>query len=313
MPVFGPLWRKAMRRKLRAAAMSSLPKFLAHRWIRNSLDLAVPKKNSNLRFEIAANCDDLKAALTLVQKNFQREGYTRATKNGLRLTPYHLLPETLVAVAKQGEKVVATVSLVPRTEFGVPLDSCFPLDEFLKDKGRVVEISALAVDPDVRGQQGEVLYNLMKFMYHCNVDVVRANTEVIGVNPKMTPLYEAILLFEPIPGTQRVDYDFANGAPVVPMYFSLDTATTAYSKAYDRLPPRQNLMDFFLIPPPPQFTLPSAEQLDELLPQRRATELAKILDWDRDVLINMDQRQKDALLRLYEKWPACADLIRKVQ
>jgi hypothetical protein len=46
----------------------------------------------------------------------------------------------------------------------------------------------------------------MKFMYYFNVDTLQANTEVIGMNPNMQPLYEAMLLFKTIPASQTSSY-----------------------------------------------------------------------------------------------------------
>lgn len=307
----GRQWQKAWRRKIRKAALRMLPKKMAHQWIRNSLNLAIPRANSTLRFEIASNASDMKAALTLVQQNFEREGYAQKAPQALRLTRYHLIPESLVIVAKDGSEVVASISLFPRTAFGIPLDSCFSLDSFLGQRGKIVEVSALAVSPAVRGQQGEVLYNLMKYMYHCNMEILGINTEVIGVNPKMIPLYEAILLFEKIPGAKTIEYQFANGAPVVPMYFNLDSAQQSFEKIYKNKPAHQNVMDFFLIAPPRQFTLPSPGQLDQVLPQRRPEELRRILSWNPELIQGLNEEQQNILEKLYQPWPDCARLIRE--
>jgi hypothetical protein len=305
-------WKKTLRRKIRSTALRLLPKFFAHRLIRKSLNLAVPQANSKLSFEIVSNALDLKTALRLVQQNFEREGYALKTTSGLRLTPFHLLPDTIVIVAKENDQIVATISVIPRTSFGIPLDSSFEISSFLADKGKVLEISALAVNPSFRGQHGEVLYNLMKYMYHCNVDLLRANTEVIGVNPKMEPLYEAILLFERIPGTSRSAYNFANGAPVIPMHFSLDRANTLYKTAYNGTPPLLNLMSFFLLPLPPQFALPTSSELDRILPQRNPSVLKEVLAWDPEVLRGLNAEQRIILEDLYRPWPACAELIQSM-
>lgn len=301
--------RKHLRRRLREFALQILPKRIAHWWIRKSLDLTVPQRSTKFRFEIASNAKDLKEALTLVQRNFEIEGYASSASGKVRLTPYHLLPETVVIVAKIEDKIVATISVIPRTPFGVPLDSCVSLGSFTRDKGKVVEISSLAVDPSIRGEQGEVLYNLMKYMYHCNISVLRANTEVIGVNPKMIPLYEAILLFKNIPGTKTASYEFVNGAPVVPMYFDLNTALKAYEEAYRGYPTRQNVMAFFLADPPSYFSLPEPDRLDVVLPQRRPDQLFEILGWNPELLRRFTAEQLKMLVGLYHPWPACASLI----
>lgn len=275
-----------IRRKLRNLAFQALPKHFAHPLVRSSLNLHVPRKESRLSFEIVSNLSDLRAALTLVQKNFEREGYATPTRSGLRLTPYHLEPETLVIVAKDNDRIVATTSIIPRGPARVPLEACFKLDSLFAKYGKAVEISALAVDANYSGQFGQVLYNLMKFVYHCNIELIGAELEVIGVNPKMVPLYEAILLFQRIPKTAKANYEFVNGAPVIPMYFELVNAMAHFSKIYDGKPAAQNLKDFFLLPIPPQFKLPKREELALHLPQRRAACLREMQSWEPGVALS---------------------------
>jgi hypothetical protein len=304
--------KKAFRRKARELALAALPKKFAHRWIRNSLDLAIAESNyDNLKIELASSVADLKAALTLVQKNFEREGYAQKSPGSLRLTPFHLLPQTVVIVAKINSRVVATTTVIPRTKFGIPLDSCCQLDSFLTGKGKIVEVSALAVDSEFRGQHGSLLFNLMKYMYHCNVDTLQVNMEVIGVNPRMISLYEAILLFKNIPNAKMVGYDFANGAPVVPMYFNLDTAIDSYTKIYKEKPAHQNVMNFFLKKPPIEFSLPTAEELDQILPQRNPEKLRVIIGWNLGIIQNLNQEKRSQFEDLYRHWPECLQVIRE--
>jgi len=290
-------------------ALNFLPQKVAHWWIRRSLDLTIPLNATKIHYAIASSTSDLKSALALVQNNFEREGYAPENSRAIRLTPYHLLPDTVVIVAKIGSRIAATISIIPRTAFGVPLDKCVSLDSFARDKGKMVEVSALAVDPSIRGEQGEVLYNLMKYIYYCNSQLLNANTEVIGVNPKMLPLYEAILLFERIPGAETIAYEFVNGAPVVPMYFNLDTAIKSYEKIYRNQPDRQNVMKFFLNEPPPQFSFPTAAMLAKMLPQKDPEKLKEILQWDPQLLHTLNSVEIETLTSLYSSLPECARLI----
>jgi hypothetical protein len=140
-------------------------------------------------------------------------------------------------------------------------------------------------------------------MYHCNVDVLGAELEVIGVNPKMVPLYKAILLFHPIPDTQSKEYDFVNGATVIPMTFDLRTAITEFAKVYDKKPAHLNLLSFFKLPPPAHFSLPKRSELMEKLPQGKALALKEILSWQPDILKKLSDPQKRALQNLYAGKP----------
>lgn len=301
---------KAIRKLTRRLSKGLLPKFLFYKLIRSSLDLSVPLSTSNLSIEVASSLNDLKAALMLVQKNYEQQGYSESVPNSVRLTPYHLLPNTLVIVVKIQGHVVASATLVERTDFGIPLDNALELSDFIKNKGKVVEISALAVDQNVKGQQGEVLFNLMKYLYHCNIDIVKANTEVIGVNPNMKALYEAILLFNKIPMERKIRYDFVNNAPVIPMYFSLDSAFGSYSKIYKGTVTKKNVLEFFLLKPPIYFNLPNLDDLDRILPQRNEADLRQILSWNQTVYDKLPSYKKEIMIKLYSQYPGCQNVFR---
>ena len=302
---------KESRKLFRTAVFKALPSSVSHQLIRKTLNLSVPAKNSKLKFEIVSNLEDLKNALRLLQNSFEAEGYAKKTTSGLRLTPYHLLPETIVLVAKEHGQIIATLSVVVHTDFGLPLESSVNLKNFMKTKERTVEISALAVDTKAAGQRGEVLYNLMKYLYHCNVELLDTKTQVIGVNPKMVSLYKAILLFKNIPYTKVGSYKFANGAPVVPMYFNLQTAKTEYGKVYGKKSARLNLLDFFLLKPSAHFQIPAKDQLLRLLPQNRSEDLQEILKWEPTLIKTMSPEQKKSLAKLYATNPKCLAVLKQ--
>ncbi|MGE0631130.1 MAG: hypothetical protein AB7O96_01890 [Pseudobdellovibrionaceae bacterium] len=286
-----------------------MPNFIAHRLIRSALNLAVPQKDSTLRFEIATSLTDLKKALTLVQENFLREGYAEVTASGTRLTPYHLLPDTIVIVAKRNSKIVATATLIPYTQFGVPIESNINVDTFVRQSKKTCEISALAVDTKHAGAHGEVLFNLMKYMYHCNLDLLNVDLELIGVNPKMVPLYEAILLFSKIPGVQNSKYRFANGAEVVPMYFKFAEGHQQFAPIYQGKPPHLNLLEFFLAPIPPQYDLPKMDDLISRLPQRNPRSLLEILKWEPTLLNKLPKEKLQILVNLHSANPECQKIL----
>lgn len=300
---------KDLRQGTRDLAFKFLPRPISHEIIRNTLNLHLPSQDSSLRFQIATNLEDMKEALRLVQENFVRAGYAGQTSSGLRITPYHFLPKTIVILVKHRTKVIATLSIISRSDFGVPLESCYDLSTFLSSSINVIELSALAVDPNYRGHHGEILYNVMKFMYHCNVDFLNAELEVIGINPNMAPLYEAILLFRNIPGTTTRSYDFVNGAPVVPLYFDLRNAHVTFQLVYGGKPTHLNLMEFFLAPLPPQFDLPKTQDLRFLLPQHTPDGLREILSWEPKLLKSMTKRQWFALESVYRDYPLCQQVI----
>lgn len=304
--------KKQFRGYLRQFLLGALPKPMAHHMVRKAIDLSPVYSNTQLTYKLATTTDELKQAFQLTQKSYVREGYAQGSGEEIRITAYNLLPETSVIVALKEQTVVATISVIPRTRFGLPLEKVCSLQKILRPGKKIVEISALAVDRSVRGHQGEVLYNLMKFMYHFNVDVLDANHEVIGVNPKMVPLYEAILLFQRIPESSVQNYEFVNGAPVVPMHFSLDTADDSYGRTYQGFPEKTNLMQFFLKTPGPHFQIPSKSEFPEILPQSCPEKLREMIHWNSSLMTELVDSERNSLVSLYRKLPGSQGLLQQV-
>ncbi len=216
---------------------------------------------SSLRydFKLVSSQDEMNQALALLHDAYVESGYMEPSVHKMRITPYHMSPETIIAIAKDGDKVIATTSLILRGPLGLPIEAMVELDSNEELDGRIVEVSALAIHRKYSGQFGKLLFPMMKFIYHCAVDVLGANFEVIGVNPKMRALYEGLLLFKPLT-TSNSDssYSFVNGAPVIPMYYNLNTREATYRSAYQLVPSRSNLWHFFSEPLPDKFLLPNS-------------------------------------------------------
>jgi hypothetical protein len=73
-----------------------------------------------------------------VEANYEAHGYEPCGAGVFRFTPYHALPHTVVLVAKERERVVATMSLImDNTILGLPSESIYPGEiEDLRHLGR---------------------------------------------------------------------------------------------------------------------------------------------------------------------------------
>lgn len=274
--------KKKLRSRLRKLALSLLPDWCSHRIIRGTLNIKY-ESPAHLNFKVAEDADEFCQAMRLIYKNYLEEGYTEPSASMARLTPYHLSPKTAVIVVKHELKVIATMSVVLRTDLGLPLESIYDLNSVFQATPLTGEISALAVDRQYRGNHGELLYHLMKYMYHFNVEILGLQTEVIGVNPKMSPLYRAIMLFDRLPNARVQKYSFANNAVVVPLCFDLTRDKEIFQRAYKNCEPTKNMMQFFLSPKPSNYLYPKSESWQHQLAQNKKSELSQVLfeihDW----------------------------------
>lgn len=101
---------------------------------------------SRLVVKVADDRREREAAFRLVYSAYLRAGLIEPNPWQMRVTPYHLAPETTVFVASQDGQVLCTVTLVPDGEMGVPMESIFPGEiEALRSRGVTFgEVSCLA-------------------------------------------------------------------------------------------------------------------------------------------------------------------------
>ena len=285
------------------------PRVILHRIIRASINLS-SSIESSLVFKLAETKEEQNQALSLLHDAYVREGYMRPHPSGMRITPYHMLPTTITPIVKRGGRVIATISIIPRTKLGLPIEGICKINHLFEKKSQVIEISALAVDQSESGEHGKVLFPLMKYMYKCSVKLLKANYEFIAINPKMAPLYEALLLFKPLKiESKNHSYSFVNGAPVRPLGFCLDSGHASYEKVYQGVNDSRNLLKFFVSPDPSNFYLPNS--LDEFVsPQSYSDQFSDLFCKKTRTLEGLSKREKMALSKVYVQNKEISKLIK---
>lgn len=196
--------------------------------------------------KIAETREELEACFRLLHDAYVGSGFMRPDPSGMRITIYHALPTTTTLCAKFDGKVVGTISLIRESVFGFPLQSIFDLHAVRKKKGRIAEVSALAVHPKFRNTGGTILFPLMKLMYEYCTTFFDTRHLVIAVNPNRIEMYESLLFFERLTENTVENYDFANGAPAVGASVDLHTVTTTLKQVYGHKPIRKNLYFYFM-------------------------------------------------------------------
>ena len=121
--------------------------------------------DARLSLKIADTREELEACFQLLHDAYVGSGFMRAHPSGMRINIYHALPTTTTLCAKFDGEVVGTISLIRESAFGFPLQSIFDLHGLREKRGRIAEVSALAVHPRFRQTGGSILFPLMKFLY----------------------------------------------------------------------------------------------------------------------------------------------------
>ncbi len=190
----------------------------------------------------ADGLEDVTAALALVHDSYVALGLMAPHPSGLRLLPHHLLPETRVFLAREHDEVVATLTLIPDSPLGLPLDTAYRSDaDRLRAQGRRIgEISCLALAP--RYRRHDLLLHIFRLM-HVYARHVAMDDLCVVVAPKHGRFYQHILLFEACGGFAELDH--LNGAPALLYRQDLRTIEETTHRYYAESPAAADLYRFF--------------------------------------------------------------------
>lgn len=197
-------------------------------------------KSKETIYRVARTRREIEGALSLVYKEYLRKGYiSKGYKSKLRISLYNALPSSTTFVAKQGNKVLAGVTLVADSAMGLPMDKLYKkeLDSVRTQGRRIAEVSQLAIDTNIFGEGFFSMFNFNKLIfvfklfkavldYALTVDKL---TDIcIAINPKQQCLYK-FLYFEQL-GPLRY-YSLVNRAPALAFKLNL---TEAQEKAKNK-------------------------------------------------------------------------------
>ncbi len=172
---------------------------------------------------MAKNLADRTAAFRLTHKAYVNAGLGAPSASGMRVTPYQILPESRIFVGKVVEEVVVTVSLIPDSDKGLPMESIYPREiEALRNKGLwVAEVGCLADRRMEPRRFIDTFCSLTKLMAQY------ARTRgmdgfVIAIHPRHAKYYKTFLCFEEIGGV--VSYPLVSNRPAVALFLGFEAA-----------------------------------------------------------------------------------------
>jgi hypothetical protein len=153
-----------------------------------------------LEVKIASTQSEWEQAFQLAASSYQARGYEPPGVNRLRFTPYHALPDTRTLVAKHGDEVVATFSIVmDNTLLGLPMEDVYPneLAALRRQGRRLFEATTLADGGLTTREFMQVFLTLIKLsmQYHTSQG---GDAYVIAVNPRHRKFYTKIIGFVPL-------------------------------------------------------------------------------------------------------------------
>jgi hypothetical protein len=183
-----------------------------------------------LDIKLARSRDELHQAFALTYHSYFRAGLVVDNPSGLRLTPYHLLPDSEVIVAKLDETVVSTLSWFGDGKLGLPMQSMYSNEiSFLRDQGcKLAEIGSLA------DRRSDPRRFISSFADMCRLLAQAAasrniDTLLAVAHPKHAKLYKRVLGFKQI--GDHTDCPYANGNPAEALFLRFEDLS---DKLYER-------------------------------------------------------------------------------
>lgn len=228
--------------RLQKKLIEKMPKRLRRRLTQSYLEF--PESLPGLQFKIAETIDEFEQASKVLHDSYVRAGFMEPNSEGLRIIPQFFFPSTAIMIAKEGDRVIGTMSHIRDNALGLPMEKLFNLRDLRKGGGRLTEVSSLALHPDYRKKGGLIFHQFIRFAWNFSLDYHGGETFVIAVNPSMVQFYEDLYLFEQFPiQSHHKNYDFVKGAPAVGLYTQVNSKDKLY-REYGNRAKTKNLYEF---------------------------------------------------------------------
>ncbi len=213
------------------------------------------EKLRDVRIHLAESQEDVRAALRLVRGAYSSMGKIAPGVAELHVTKHNALPSTLIIVAKRGDRVVGTTSLVRDSPLGLPLDFMpgSKLDEMRTRGLSLCESTDPVCTEEFRGS-GLVLY-LVRAMVHA---ALRADVDrlVTAAPPRSALIFEQLLAGERL-GEPAVHPMVHDQKPLAAVQLDLRTCEgRIYERFYELAPYERTPHFLFFTKKTPQIELP---------------------------------------------------------
>lgn len=149
-----------------------------------------PNQEVDYVFKVADRADELLQAFHLLYQEYLSAGYTRESRHRLLFTAHHLLPQTTVFLAKSGETVLSTATLVHDSKpFGLPMDALYAdeLKALRRQSRKILEVCSLASCRRKFSRRGIQNFTRLIFLYCVFLDI---DDVCIMVHPRHVHLYK---------------------------------------------------------------------------------------------------------------------------
>jgi GNAT superfamily N-acetyltransferase len=176
----------------------------------------------HLDFGLALDRHTLDQAFRLQHDQYVAQGYMDPHPSGWRLSVHTALPSTRVFVARDNDRVVATVAVIVDSPLGLPMAEIYEeeLRGFRGPRHNLAEVSGLAVHPDYQKSGLAILLRLIRMVLLYSIEIAGLSDLCIAVNPHHAAFYRKGFYFQSFGDLKY--YGKVNGAPALALHLDLD-------------------------------------------------------------------------------------------
>jgi hypothetical protein len=297
------LYRIRPKNWLRALAYL-LPREIRAKIARNLLSLK-PWKRADFQIKLAESQLEIEGALQILHDEYVRNGLMKLHSSCLALTTYHALPHTYLLVAKCGDDVVGTMTLICDSNYGLPIERFYSLKPFRKFNAQLLEMSHLAISQEYRQNGGKILWPLLKFAAAFARNLLQADYIFCAVEPHNLDFFENILLLERIENRVIENYQFFNGARAIGLFADVRQTANKIEQLYSGKHSQTNLSSYLQKSDFTATKLPDSKEFDVTKPfldreliryffSERTNLFDSLPEYDKSILNNLYDEQQYA-------------------
>lgn len=212
-------------------------------WVRGSVQLPMDTE-SEIQVSIALDLNEIRAAIELLNRSYKELGYINAEERLLEINKYIAQPDAAVLIAKLGDTIIGTLTVVQRNAMRLPAEDAFSLDTQLAATERAGEFTCLVVEPRFRRRQGfQATFLLMRYAYWLSVNRFALDKIFVVCQPEHVAFYRGLFGFRLIEGKNTVnDY---KGSPAACVLLDVIDAQTHMRNVMSRRHKTKSIADFF--------------------------------------------------------------------
>ncbi len=238
-------FKKAIQRKIKITLIQKSPSKLRDHIIRSAIHVPEPKgKYKEIIYKVAQTRQEREEAYRLVQSSYEESGICEKDGSKLKLNKFHLLPTTTIFIAKYQDKVIATLSQITDSGFGLPIDNFTDIKNLRDTGAKICEFSSLAIDKKWRSKHHEVYIPFTFFVvnycqYNLGIDYIVSITRA-----DVRFFQESLFGFKSINNEVKA-YKYACNKSSFAQYLDLNEFDEFLVKNYTNAPKHRNFLTMY--------------------------------------------------------------------